>query len=169
MVQPLSWLAAGLAVATSIALMHATRTLHPPGGATALIYILGSPMLHSLGYCYVLMPVGAGVVLMLLVALLVNNLSPRRRYRSFGGEPGRRLFFRPFPGGKLATRSWRLVWPKRGRPYSIRPHHKIAKIVIDQFVRLLLSASKKTWRNSDVKLVRCQFPHNAELICCPEK
>lgn len=80
---PYPWLAAALAVATSIALMHATKTLHPPGGATALIYVLGSPKLHNLGYLYVLMPVGAGVALMLLVALLVNNLSPRRRYPEF--------------------------------------------------------------------------------------
>ena len=28
----LLWLAAALAVATSIAVMHATKTLHPPGG-----------------------------------------------------------------------------------------------------------------------------------------
>jgi len=31
------WLAESMAVATAIAVMHGTRTLHPPGGATALI------------------------------------------------------------------------------------------------------------------------------------
>jgi CBS-domain-containing membrane protein len=36
------WLAAAFAVATAIAAMHATRTLHPPGGATALIAVIGS-------------------------------------------------------------------------------------------------------------------------------
>ncbi len=80
---PYPWLAAAVAVATSIALMHATKTLHPPGGATALIFVMGSPKLHNLGYLYVLMPVGAGVILMLLVALLVNNLAPRRCYPEF--------------------------------------------------------------------------------------
>jgi len=80
---PLPWLAAALAVATSIAAMHATKTLHPPGGATALIFVMGSPKIHQLGYLYVLLPVGAGVVLMLLVALLVNNLAPNRRYPEF--------------------------------------------------------------------------------------
>ncbi len=83
LLQPMPWLAGAVAVATSIAVMHATKTLHPPGGATALIYIMGSPKIHNLGYLYVLMPVGAGVVLLLLVALLVNNLSPRRRYPEF--------------------------------------------------------------------------------------
>ena len=80
---PYPWLASSLAVATSIAVMHATKTLHPPGGATALIFVMGSPKLHNLGYFYVFMPVGAAVTLMLLVALLVNNLSPRRRYPEF--------------------------------------------------------------------------------------
>jgi len=83
LLSPYPWLAGSLAVATSLALMHATRTLHPPGGATALIFVMGSPKLHNLGYLYVLMPVGAGVILMLLVALLVNNLSRRRRYPEF--------------------------------------------------------------------------------------
>jgi CBS-domain-containing membrane protein len=80
---PYPWLAAALAVAVSILAMHATRTLHPPGGATALIFIMGSPKMHNLGYLYALMPVGAGVAIMLIVALLVNNLSPRRRYPEF--------------------------------------------------------------------------------------
>ena len=79
----LPWLAAAVAVATSIAVMHATRTLHPPGGATALIFVMGSPKIHHLGYLYVLMPVGAGVAIMLIVALLLNNLSSRRRYPEF--------------------------------------------------------------------------------------
>jgi CBS-domain-containing membrane protein len=80
---PNLWLAAALAVATSIALMHATKTLHPPGGATALIYIMGSAKIQNLGYFYTIMPVGAGVLIMLLVALLVNNLIPQRRYPQF--------------------------------------------------------------------------------------
>ena len=77
------WLAAPVAVATAIALMHATRTLHPPGGATALIAVIGSPKIHALGYFYALVPVGAGAVTMLLVALLINNIPPHRRYPEF--------------------------------------------------------------------------------------
>ncbi len=80
---PYPWLAGAVAVATSIAVMHATKTLHPPGGATALIFVSGSAKIHNLGYFYVLMPVGVGVALMLLVALLFNNLSSRRRYPEF--------------------------------------------------------------------------------------
>ncbi len=80
---PHLWLAAALAVATSIAVMHATKTLHPPGGATALIAVISGPNVTNLGYLYVLIPVGAGAFIMLVVALLVNNLAPQRRYPEF--------------------------------------------------------------------------------------
>ncbi len=74
------WLAQAVAVATAIALMHATRTLHPPGGATALIAVIGSDSIHDLGFFYVLVPATLGPVLLLLVALVVNNVAPARRY-----------------------------------------------------------------------------------------
>lgn len=77
------WLAASVAVATAIALMHATKTLHPPGGATALIAVIGSDKIHDLGYLYAIVPVGAGAIVMLVVALLVNNLARTRRYPEF--------------------------------------------------------------------------------------
>ena len=83
LLDPYLWLAAALAVATSIALMHATKTLHPPGGATALIAVIGGAKIHHLGYFYAVIPVGAGALVMLAVALLVNNLAPRRRYPEF--------------------------------------------------------------------------------------
>jgi len=74
------WLAESMAVATSIAAMHATRTLHPPGGATALIAVIGSPDIHQMGFLYVLIPATIGPLILLLVALLVNNIPKSRRY-----------------------------------------------------------------------------------------
>jgi CBS-domain-containing membrane protein len=77
------WLASSLAVSTAIAAMHATKTLHPPGGATALIAVIGSGKIHSLGYLYAIIPAGLGAVIMLAVALLVNNIPKNRRYPDF--------------------------------------------------------------------------------------
>jgi len=77
------WLASALAVATAIAIMHVTKTLHPPGGATSLIAVIGSNNIHSLGYLYVIIPVGLGAFLMLTVAILVNNIPKSRRYPDF--------------------------------------------------------------------------------------
>uniref|UniRef100_A0A7V4G6G1 HPP family protein n=1 Tax=Desulfobacca acetoxidans TaxID=60893 RepID=A0A7V4G6G1_9BACT len=75
--------AAALAVSLSIVMMHLSRTLHPPGGATALIAILGGPGIQRLGFFYVLVPVAAGALLLLVIALLVNNLAPQRRYPEY--------------------------------------------------------------------------------------
>ncbi|MDQ7784330.1 MAG: HPP family protein [Desulfomonilaceae bacterium] len=77
------WLAAALAVSTAIAAMHATKTLHPPGGATALIAVIGTDQIHALGFLYVLIPAGAGAAIMLVVALIFNNLPSSRRYPEF--------------------------------------------------------------------------------------
>jgi CBS-domain-containing membrane protein len=77
------WLAQAVAVATAIALMHATRTLHPPGGATALIAVIGSEEIHRLGFLYVLVPATVGPLILVAVGLLVNNIVPSRRYPEF--------------------------------------------------------------------------------------
>jgi CBS-domain-containing membrane protein len=77
------WIASSLAVATAIAFMHLTKTLHPPGGATALIAVIGGESIHRLGYLYALIPAGAGAVVMLAVALVVNNIPDSRRYPEF--------------------------------------------------------------------------------------
>ena len=77
------WLAAALAVSVAIAVMHMTATLHPPGGATALIAVIGSDTIHNLGYLYVLMPVALGAFLMLVIALFVNNIPDGRKYPEF--------------------------------------------------------------------------------------
>ena len=74
------WLASAVAVATAIAVMHLTRTLHPPGGATALIAVIGSDSIHAAGFTYVLIPATVGPLILLLVALVVNNLAAARRY-----------------------------------------------------------------------------------------
>lgn len=77
---PVPVLAAALAVSLSIAIMHLTKTLHAPGGATALIAVIGGQNIQGLGYWYVLTPIASGAMVILLIALIVNNLSPHRRY-----------------------------------------------------------------------------------------
>lgn len=74
--------ASSVAVATSIAVMQITKTLHPPGGATALIAVIGGTKIHSLGYLYAVLPSGIGAVLIVLIAILINNIPQKRSYPS---------------------------------------------------------------------------------------
>jgi len=76
------WIAAPMAVSFSIILMQITKTLHPPGGATALIAIIGSDKIKSLGYMYLFSPVLIGVLILLFTALIFNNMTPSRTYPS---------------------------------------------------------------------------------------
>lgn len=78
------WLTAPLAVSLSIIAMQYTKTLHPPGGATALIAVSGSEKIKALGYLYVVFPVLTGAVILLLIALVVNNLTSQRKYPNDG-------------------------------------------------------------------------------------
>lgn len=64
-----------LAVGCAILIMNLTHTTHPPGGATALIGVQGGA-----GLSYVFIPVLAGALILLLVAVFTNNLVYHRRY-----------------------------------------------------------------------------------------
>ena len=77
------WLAAAIGVSLAVVAMIVTKTLHPPGGATALIAVIGGEKIHNLGFLYVLVPAGAGAVVLLIVALIVNNLSKNRKYPEY--------------------------------------------------------------------------------------
>lgn len=76
------WLAAPLAVSLSIVAMQVTKTLHPPGGATALIAVTGGAGIKNLGYMYVLSPVLSGASILLVAALIFNNIYRHRQYPS---------------------------------------------------------------------------------------
>ncbi len=76
------WLGAALSVSFAIAGMQASGTLHPPGGATALIAVMGGAGITSLGWWYVIFPAAVGSMIMVFVGLVLNNLSqaPERSY-----------------------------------------------------------------------------------------
>ena len=67
-------LAAALSVSFSTVAMHVTGTVYPPGGATALIAVIGGPDQDKLGFMFLVFPVLASSVILLFVALIINNL-----------------------------------------------------------------------------------------------
>lgn len=72
--------AAGLSVGLSISAMYYLRCLHPPGGATALLTVIGDQYIHELGYHFLIMPVLVNVAILLSITLIVNRLIPGRHY-----------------------------------------------------------------------------------------
>ncbi|WP_209402573.1 HPP family protein [Pseudozobellia sp. WGM2] len=80
LVPDLIWVAAPMAVATSIVVMQVTKTLHPPGGASALIAVIGTENIKSLGFFYILSPVLTGTLILFVTGLVFNNMTRNRRY-----------------------------------------------------------------------------------------
>ena len=67
-----------LALGTAIVAMHLARCLHPPGGAVALMPIIGGPAISALGFGFVLAPVAASSVVLVVAAYGFNNLAGSR-------------------------------------------------------------------------------------------
>jgi len=72
--------AASASVGLAIGVMVITRSIHPPGGATALAAVIGSEKLHNLGYSYEYQPILLNAVTILCVAIVFNGLFKWRQY-----------------------------------------------------------------------------------------
>jgi CBS-domain-containing membrane protein len=72
--------AASVAVGLSIGAMYYLHCIHPPGGATALVAVLGGDGVRELGYNFLFSPVLENVLIILLVAVVVNMPFRWRRY-----------------------------------------------------------------------------------------
>ncbi len=79
-------LAAPLAVGAAIAAMYFLRCLHPPGGAAALLSVVGGEPVHQLGYAFLVTPVGLNVAVMLAMLLLYRRLLRHARRHHMPGD-----------------------------------------------------------------------------------
>ncbi len=79
-------IASACAVGGSILAMLLLRCLHPPGAATAMAPILAGDPISSLGYGFVLMPVGLNVIIMLVMAVAINRWLLRHDYPITPGD-----------------------------------------------------------------------------------
>ncbi len=72
--------ASAFAVGLAISLMYISACLHPPGAATALVTVVGSPSILEMGYGFLVFPLALNLAVMLSFALFINNILPRRYY-----------------------------------------------------------------------------------------
>lgn len=72
------WWSMALALATAVALMIATRTVHPPAGSNPLIVFL-----LSANWDYLIFPSLLGSIILVVVALIYNNIHKDRVYPSY--------------------------------------------------------------------------------------
>jgi len=72
--------ATALAVGLSVFAMHLLHCLHPPAAATAMIGVLGDEVVTLSGFTFVYSIVLANCGVLLILALIINNLLPGRCY-----------------------------------------------------------------------------------------
>ncbi len=72
------WWGLGLALATAIAIMIATRTVHPPAGSNPVIVYL-----TSANWSFLLTPTLIGAIILVVVALLYINIDKKQHYPSY--------------------------------------------------------------------------------------
>ena len=70
-----SSLSVGAGVGLAIFLMMATKTVHPPAGANPIIAILGAK-----GASFIIIPVAAGALFIVLFAIIYNKLLNRKYF-----------------------------------------------------------------------------------------
>jgi CBS-domain-containing membrane protein len=73
-----TWWSMALALATAVAVMLLTRTVHPPAGSNPVIVMLSQP-----AWTFLLTPTLCGAALIIIVALIVNNIGATRRYPAY--------------------------------------------------------------------------------------
>ncbi|HEY0484165.1 MAG TPA: HPP family protein [Kofleriaceae bacterium] len=81
-----AWWSMALALATAVAAMLVTRTVHPPAGSNPVIVMLSHPT-----WTFLLTPTLYGAALITLIAVLLNNIGATRRYPTYwvGRSPER--------------------------------------------------------------------------------
>ncbi|WP_137719165.1 HPP family protein [Methylobacillus flagellatus] len=152
-ISDISW-AAAIAVAISIAGMFALRCLHPPSGAVALSAVLGGQAMQS--YDFVLFPVAVNSLLLLLTALLYNNLT-RRPYP----HPARQ---KPDQHG-LGTRNamQRFGFSVQDLNHVLKAHNEFIDISPDDLENLFLETEMQVYRRK-LGEITCADIMSAEVI-----
>jgi len=73
------WWSLALGNGVAIALMAATKTIHPPAGATVFLPSITA----ETSFLWALWPVGLGALIIVVIGLLYNNIFTDRRYPAF--------------------------------------------------------------------------------------
>ncbi|MFR9803128.1 HPP family protein [Pseudonocardia sp. RS010] len=81
----------GLAVAGAIAVMSLLRCLHPPGGAAALMTVIGGSVIAHAGPAFAFVPVGLNSVVLVALGWLFHRLTGHTYpHRTRRGDPAER-------------------------------------------------------------------------------
>lgn len=73
-------LASSVAIGVAMFAMHYTKSMHPPGGATAVTAIIGGTSVHELGYYFIVIPVLFNSIILLSIAMAVATFRDKNPF-----------------------------------------------------------------------------------------
>lgn len=132
-------LAAAVGVSAAIAAMFLLRCMHPPGGAAALTAVLGDTVIQEQGFNYALSPVALNATVMVLVAIVFNNLV-RRQY-PYAPQPAKR----PQQTTDVAPSDRVGVTPEDLNAV-LREYNQVLDISQEELTTLLMQAEQQAYR-----------------------
>jgi CBS domain-containing membrane protein len=98
-------LAIALGVSLAILAMSFTRSLHPPGGATALTAIIGGPAVANAGVLFPFVPVALNCILLVGLGVVFQKISGRGYPHVQKPAPNPRSTLDPYPGMRAGFRT----------------------------------------------------------------
>lgn len=136
---PHGFIAQGLAVGLAVLAMHSLRCIHPPGGATALSTVMGAGTGTVPGFEFLLTPIALNLVVMLTLALIVNNLLPGRHY------PSRRAAPNPHQSDDLKPMD-RVGFRNTDIDYAVRKYNQLLDVSRNDLETVLHLAETHAYR-----------------------
>lgn len=76
-------LSTSVAIPSALVAMQLFKCMHPPGGATAVIAVVGGEAIHQLGYLFVIMPIFFNSLVLLVVALAVGSFRDKNPFEEY--------------------------------------------------------------------------------------
>ncbi|HYD95983.1 MAG TPA: HPP family protein [Noviherbaspirillum sp.] len=131
-------LAAALAVAGAIAAMFALRCLHPPGGAIALMAVIGGPAVQAAGYQFAAVPVALNSLALVVIALVFNNAT-RHRYPHRTAQANKHLTSDTPPTSRMGFTAADL-------DQVLRQYNEVLDVSRDDLASLFLQAEMHAYR-----------------------
>jgi CBS domain-containing membrane protein len=76
-------ISSSLAISLALLIMSLLKCMHPPGGATAVIAVVGGEAIHQLGYMFVVMPIFLNSLMLLVVAIAVASFRDKNPFENY--------------------------------------------------------------------------------------
>ena len=150
-------IASAAAIGGAIAVMMLTKSLHPPSGAVALTAVLGGPVVHNLGYSFVLWPVGLNSLLIVVVAIVYNNLTGRQYpHLTQSGERNIHRTADPIP-------SERIGFSQGDLDFALRQHDELIDVGTDDLDSILHKAQMHAYHRRFGE-IRCEEIMSRDIV-----